>query len=62
MSWISMLQNVVSLSIVEVEYVVVTKASKEMIWLQRFMEESGEKQENNTLYSDRKIVFNLAKN
>ena len=62
MSWISMQQNVVSLSIVEVEYVVVTKASKEMIWLQRFMEESGEKQENNRLYSDSKIVFNLAKN
>ena len=42
-SWISKLQKVVSLSTREVEYVVATKASKEMIWLQRFMEELGKK-------------------
>jgi hypothetical protein len=33
------MQKVVSLSTTKVEYVVATKASKEMIWLQRFMEE-----------------------
>jgi hypothetical protein len=45
-SWISKLQKVVSLSTMEAEYVVATEASKEMIWLQRFMEELGKKQEN----------------
>jgi hypothetical protein len=40
-SWISKLQKVVALSTTEVEYVSATKASKEMIWLQRFMEELG---------------------
>ncbi len=38
-SWISRLQRVVALSSAEAEYVSLTEASKEMIWLQRFMEE-----------------------
>jgi hypothetical protein len=42
-SWISKLQKVVALSTTEAEYVVATEASKEMIWLQRFMEELGNK-------------------
>jgi hypothetical protein len=36
--------KVVALSTTEAEYVVATEASKEMIWLQRFMEELGKKQ------------------
>jgi hypothetical protein len=48
-SWIYKLQKVVSLSTKEAEYVVATEASKGMIWLQRFMEELGRKQENNRL-------------
>ena len=36
-SWISKLQHVVSLSTMEAKYVAATEASKEMIWLQRFM-------------------------
>ena len=52
-SWILKLQKVVSLSTTEVEYVAATEASKEMIWLQRFMEELGKKQENDRLYCDR---------
>ena len=46
----------------EVEYVVATKASKEMFWLQRFMEELGKKQENNLLYRDSQSDIHLAKN
>ena len=38
-SWISKLQQVVALSTMEVEYVATTKASKEIIWLQMFMED-----------------------
>jgi hypothetical protein len=42
-SWISKLEKVVSLSTTKVEYVAATEASKEMIWLQRFMVELGKK-------------------
>ena len=51
-SWISKLQKVVELSTMEAEYVATTEASKEMIWLKRFMEELSKKQENSRLYSD----------
>jgi hypothetical protein len=61
-SWILKLQKVVSLSTTEVEYVVATEASKEMIWLQRFMEELGKKQENSRLYCDSESSIHLAKN
>ena len=61
-SWISKLQKVVALSKIEVEYVATTEASKEMIWLQRFMEELGKKQENNKLYCDSQSAIHLAKN
>ena len=40
-SWISQLQKIVSLSTNEAEYVVVTKASKELIWLQGLLIELG---------------------
>jgi hypothetical protein len=60
--WISKLQKVVSLSTTEVEYVSITKASKEMVWLQRFIEELGKKKENNRLYCDSESVIHLRKN
>ena len=44
------------------EYVAATEASKEVIWLQRFMEELGKKQENSRLYSDSQSAIHLAKN
>ena len=46
----------------EVEYVVATKASKEMIWLQRFLEELGKKKENRRFYCDSENAIHLAKN
>ena len=42
-SWISKLEKVVALSTTEVEYVAFIEASKEIILLQRFMEELGKK-------------------
>ena len=42
-SWISKLQKVVALSTTKAEYVSAIEASKEMIWLQGFMEELGKK-------------------
>ena len=61
-SWISKLKKVVAISSIEAEYVAATEASKEMIWLQRFMEELGKKQENNRLYCDSQSAIHLAKN
>ena len=61
-SWISKMQKVVALSTTEAEYVAATEASKEMIWLQRFMEELGKKHENSRLYCDSQSAIHLAKN
>ncbi len=46
----------------EAEYVAATEASKEMIWLQRFLDELGKKQELGRLYSDSQSAIHLAKN
>jgi hypothetical protein len=54
-------KKVVAFSTTKVEYVVATKASKEMIWLQRFMEELGKQQENNNLYCDNQSFIHIAK-
>ncbi|KAE8661680.1 hypothetical protein F3Y22_tig00113725pilonHSYRG01810 [Hibiscus syriacus] len=62
MSLVSQLQKIVALFTTEVEYVAVTEASKEMVWLQSFLEMLGKKQENNTLYCDSQSVIHLAKN
>ena len=45
----SKIQSVVALSKTEAEYVANTEASKEMIWLQRFMDELGKKHDMGTL-------------
>ena len=60
-SWILKLQKVVALSTTE-EYVVATEASKEIIWLHRFMEELGNKKENNRFYSYIQSANHLEKN
>ena len=61
-SWGSHLQKIVALSTTEAEYVAVTEASKEMVWLQSFLEELGKKQEDNVLYCDSQSAIHLAKN
>jgi hypothetical protein len=61
-SWISKLQKVVALSTTEAKYVVAIEASKEMIWLQRFMEELGKKQDNSRLYCDSESFIHIANN
>lgn len=53
------MQKVVTLSTMEVKYVAATKASKEIIWLHRFMEELGKKKENRILYSDNQSAINF---
>ena len=61
-SQVSKLQKIVALSITKAEYVVVTEASKEMIWLQQFLEELGQKQGKGVLYCDSQSAIHLAKN
>ena len=61
-SWVSQLQKIVALSTTEAEYVAITEASKEMIWLQRLMEELGKKHNCNTLWSDSQSAVHLARN
>jgi hypothetical protein len=61
-SWISQIQKIVALSTTEAEYIAVTEASKEMIWLQGLLEEMGFKQEKNVLHSDSQSAIHLAKN
>ena len=61
-SWVSKMQSVVALPTTEEEYVVATEASKEMIWLQRFMDELGKKHDMGTLYSGSQSAIHLTKN
>lgn len=61
-SWGSKLQKVVALSTTEAEYIAVTEASKEMVWLQNFLGELGKGQTNSILYSDSQSAIFLAKN
>jgi hypothetical protein len=61
-SWISQIQKIVALSTTEANYVAVTKASKEMIWLQGLLVELGFRQVKNVLNSDSQSAIHLAKN
>lgn len=61
-SWVSKLQKIVALSTTEAEYVAVTEASKEMIWLQGLLDELGMRQKENVLHSDSQSAIHLAKN
>ncbi len=61
-SWVSQLQKIVTISTTEAEYVAVTEASKELIWLQGLLTELGFEQEMNVLHSDSQSVIHLAKN
>ena len=62
MSWISRLQKVNALSTIEAVYVVSTEVTKEMIWLQFFMEELGHPHRDNYFFTDSQSAIHLAKN
>ncbi|RVW49594.1 Retrovirus-related Pol polyprotein from transposon TNT 1-94 [Vitis vinifera] len=40
-SWQSMLQKCVALSTTKAEYIAITKASKELLWMKKFLQELG---------------------
>ena len=61
-SWQSRLQKCVALSSTEAEYIVVTKATKELLWMQKFLQELGLSQEKYVLYCDSQSAIHLSKN
>ena len=52
MSWRSILQPITALSTIEVEYIGITKATKEALRLRRLVAEMGVEQSKVTLYCD----------
>ncbi|CAA0841643.1 cysteine-rich RLK (RECEPTOR-like protein kinase) 8 [Striga hermonthica] len=61
-SWQSKLQKSVALSTTEAEYIAMTEAGKEMLWLKRFLQQLGMKQERYDIHCDRQSALDLSKN
>jgi len=62
MSWKSKLQHRVALSTTEAEYIAISEAAKEMIWLKNFLNELGKEQDIVSMLSDNQGAISLAKN
>ena len=60
-SWVLKLQKIVAFSTSEAKCVAVNEASKEMIWLQSFLEDLGEKQRKGVLHCDSQSAIHLVK-
>ncbi|GJR18120.1 putative RNA-directed DNA polymerase [Tanacetum coccineum] len=61
-SWHSRLQKCVALSTTEAEYMSATEACKELLWLKRFLQELGFKQQRYAVLCDNQTVIHLAMN
>ena len=61
-SWKSTLQAIVALSTTEAEYMAVTEAVKEAIWLQGLLGELRIEQKHIKVHCDNQSVIHLAKN
>ena len=61
-SWQSRLQKCVALSTIEAKYIVANEASKEMLWLKRFIQELGLKQDRYVVNCDSQSAIDLSKN
>jgi hypothetical protein len=61
-SWMSKLQNIVSLSTTEEEYVAASHACKEAVWLKVLFGEFGRMQDKVKLHCDSQSAIHLAKN
>ncbi|KAH9793420.1 Integrase catalytic domain-containing protein [Citrus sinensis] len=61
-SWVSKLQTVVALSTTEAEYMAVSQAYKEAIWIQKLLEELGHKQEKISVFCNRQSALHIARN
>ncbi|KAK8936121.1 hypothetical protein KSP39_PZI013254 [Platanthera zijinensis] len=61
-SWASRLQKCVALSTTEAEFIAVTEAGKELLWMKRFIKELGFTQDRYTLLCDSQSAIHLGKN
>ena len=61
-SWKSTLQSTVALSTTEAEYMAITEAVKEAIWLQGLLEDLGVGQKHIDVFCDSQSAIHLAKN
>ena len=61
-SWQSWLQKCVALSSTEAEFIAATEASKELLWMKRFVSELGFKQPRYVLFYDSQSAIHLGKN
>ena len=60
-SWKFKLQGTVSLSTTEIEYVAISEATKEMMWLKNLLKQLGKQQDDSSLFSDSQSAICLAK-
>jgi hypothetical protein len=56
------LQKCVALSTTEAEYIAMAEAGKEMLWLKRFLQQLGMKQERYVIHCDSQSALDLSKN
>ena len=61
-SWQSRLQKCVVLSTTEVEYIAANEVGKEMLWLKRFLQELGLKQDGYVVNCDSQSAIDMSKN
>ena len=61
-SWRSKRQEIVALSSTEAEYIALSLAAQEVVWLKSFVKDLGYNQENYVLYEDNQCAIALTKN
>ena len=61
-SWMSKKQNSISLSTVEVEYIVAGSCCTQLLWMQKLLLDYGIRQEHLTIYYDNTNDINISKN
>ena len=60
-AWQSRLHKCVALSTTEVEFIAITEACKELLWLKKFLQELGLKQERYVLRCDSQSAIHMSK-
>lgn len=61
-AWQSRLQKCVALSTTEAEFIAATEACKELLWMKKYVQELGFKQDQYVLYCDNQSAIHLGKN
>ena len=61
-AWQSRLQKCVALSTTEAEFIAATEACKELLWMKRFLQELGFKQQRYIVFCDSQSAIHLGKN